>query len=248
MRMPRNFLTILATLIGAIPLLNADTLTLRDGNVLRGAFMGSDGNNIIFQMAGARQTYSRAVVASISLAAPQQATAKAPPRPPSPTSSFQAITIPAGTRLMVRLDQTLTTKQHKTGDRFTTTLESDLVVGGTPIAPRGTKVYGQLPKVQKSGRAVGKAVMVLQLTDIRINNELQPIMTEPYKQQSKGAGRATLRRSARGAAIGGMVDGGSGAGRGAAIGAGISMVTPGDTLQIPQGSLIEFRMSQPLTL
>ena len=149
---------------------------------------------------------------------------------------------------MVRLDQTLTTKQHKTGERFTTTLEADLMAGGTRIAPRGTKIYGRLVQVQKSGRAVGKAALTLELTDIRINNELQTIMTEPYKQQSKGAGRATLRRAARGAAIGGMVDGGSGAGKGAAVGVGISMVTPGDTMEIPQGSLIEFRMSQPLTL
>ena len=110
------------------------------------------------------------------------------------TDASAEVVIPAGTRLLVSLDQSLTTKTHKTGQRFTTTLQGDLVVNGTPIAPSGTKVYGRLAEAKKSGRAVGKSSMTLELTDIRINNELRPIVTQPITEQSKGQGRKTLRR------------------------------------------------------
>ncbi len=158
------------------------------------------------------------------------------------------VVMPAGTRLLVRMDQSLATKTHKTGQRFTTTLEGDLVVNGTPIAPRGTKVYGRLVEAKKSGRAVGKSSLTIELTDIRINNELRPIMTEPYSSASKGQGRKTLRRAGAGALIGGIVDGGDGAATGAAIGAGLSMISPKAQVAIEQGSLIEFRLSAPMAM
>ena len=70
------------------------------------------------------------------------------------TEASATVVMPAGTRLLVSLDQSLTTKTHKTGQRFTTSLVADLVVDGTPIAPSGTKVYGRLIEAKKSGRFI----------------------------------------------------------------------------------------------
>jgi hypothetical protein len=47
--------------------------------------------------------------------------------------------------------------------------------------------------------------------------------------------------------IGGAVDGGDGAGKGAAIGAGVSLIRKGDSVTVPQGAILEFRLSQPVT-
>ena len=68
-----------------------------------------------------------------------------------------SVTVPAGTYLMVKLDSALNSKQHKAGHKFTATLEGDIVVNNTVVAPRGSKVYGQLTESKKSGRLAGKS-------------------------------------------------------------------------------------------
>jgi hypothetical protein len=64
-------------------------------------------------------------------------------------ASNGAVTVPAGTHLMVRMTDTVNSRAHGEGHKFTAKLEGDLVVNGTVVAPRGSKVYGQLSKVKK---------------------------------------------------------------------------------------------------
>jgi hypothetical protein len=49
-----------------------------------------------------------------------------------------------------------------------------------------------------------------------------------------------------GAGVGAAVDSSGGAGKGAAIGAGVSMLKKGQTVTVPPGALLEFRLAQPL--
>jgi phage-related tail protein len=56
------------------------------------------------------------------------------------------------------------------------------------------------------------------------------------------------RGAAAGAAIGAIGDGGDGAGTGAAIGAVASGLKKGDAISVPPGTLLEFRLQQPVTI
>jgi hypothetical protein len=69
--------------------------------------------------------------------------------PPLLFASNGSVTVPAGTHLMVRMTDTVNSRAHGEGHKFTAKLEGDLVVNGTVVAPRGSKVYGQLSKVKK---------------------------------------------------------------------------------------------------
>ena len=64
----------------------------------------------------------------------------------------------------------------------------------------------------------------------------------------QGEGRNTVGRTARAAAIGGLIDGSDGARTGAKVGLGASILTRGESLQVPAGTLLETQLRTPLDL
>jgi hypothetical protein len=167
-----------------------------------------------------------------------------------------SISVPAGTRILVRLTETLSSANQRPGARFTGRLETNLMVMGVVAAPRGTTVHGQLVSVQAAGRMAGGAELALELTDIVINNTAHPIMTDTYLLQGHGQGGRTARSVATGAGLGSVIGAVAGGGRGAAIGAaaggGLGTAraagSPGQQLSLSGGTLLEFRLRQPASL
>lgn len=166
------------------------------------------------------------------------------------------ITVPAGTRILIRTVDSIDTTKQKTGYRFTATLETNLQAEDTVIAPRGTTVYGRLANASSSGRMKGSSELTLELTDIDINGTAYPLLTSTYEIKGKGEGGNTAKKvlggAGLGALIGGLAGGGKGAGIGALVGAGtgtaIAASKKGEQLQIPSESLLEFRLEQPVAL
>ena len=66
-----------------------------------------------------------------------------------------SISVPAGTRILVRLAETLSSAQQRSGARFTGRLETNVTVGGTVVAPQGATVHGQVVSAQSAGRMAG---------------------------------------------------------------------------------------------
>ncbi len=156
--------------------------------------------------------------------------------------------VPAGSRMMVRMTQSLNSGRQGAGTRFTATLEANLVdTDGTVVAERGATVYGQLAQAQSAGRLAGRSEMTIILTDILIDNQLVPIRTssvQAVSQQSSGGG--TARNVAAGAAVGGIASGSSGARRGAAVGLGVSALSRGGQINIPAGTILDFQLGDHL--
>jgi hypothetical protein len=166
------------------------------------------------------------------------------------------ITVPAGTRILVRMVDSIDSSKQKTGFRFTATLETNLMAEDTVIAPRGTTVYGQLTEASSSGRMKGSSELKLELTDIVIKGTAYPLLTGTYEVKGKGEGGNTAKKvvggAGLGALIGGLAGGGKGAGIGALAGAGagtaVAASKKGQQLQIPSETLLEFRLEQPVAL
>ena len=164
--------------------------------------------------------------------------------------------MPAGTRILVRMIDTIDTSKQKTGDRFKAALETNLQVDGHNVAPRGTVVYGRLVNAASSGKYKGSSQLSLELTDINLGGTNYPVVTSTYDIKGKGEGGNTTKKvlggAGLGALIGGIAGGGSGAGIGALAGAGagtiVASTKKGEQLQIPSESLIEFRTAQPCPL
>jgi len=166
------------------------------------------------------------------------------------------ITVPAGTRVLIRTVDAIDSTKQKTGYRFTATLETNLQAEDKVVAPRGTTVYGRLANASSAGKMSGSSQLTLELTDIVINGTAYPLLTSTYEIKGKGEGGNTAKKivggAGLGALIGGLAGGGKGAGIGALAGAGagtaVAASKKGEQLQIPSETLLEFRLEQPVAL
>jgi hypothetical protein len=166
------------------------------------------------------------------------------------------VTVPAGTRILIRTVDPIDSTKQKTGYRFTATLETDLQAEDTVVAPRGTTVYGRLAQASSAGRMSGSSQLTLELTDIVINGAATPLLTSTYTLKGKGEGKKTAGKVVGGAGLGALIGGIAGGGAGAAIGVlagaaggtAVAASKKGEQLQIPSESLLEFRLEQPVSL
>ena len=143
---------------------------------------------------------------------------------------------------------TVDSKRHGVGHKFRGQLEGALVINGVTMVPRGTFLYGTVTSASNSGRVAGKAQLAMEFTDIMIDDQLFPIATQALAAQTGGQGKKTVGRTARSAAIGGLIGGSSGAKTGAKVGVGASILTGGDSINIPAGTLLETALRVPLNI
>jgi hypothetical protein len=170
--------------------------------------------------------------------------------------SRKKVSVPAGTRILIRTVDPIDSSKQKTGYRFTASLETNLQVENTVVAPRGTTVYGRLAKASSAGKMSGSSQLTLELTDIVINGTSIPLLTSTYEIKGKGEGKKTAGKVIGGAGLGAIIGGIAGGGTGAAIGAlagaaggtALAASKKGEQLQIPSESLLEFRIEQPVSL
>ncbi len=228
----------------------SDTLELTDGTMVEGKYMGGTQNSIRFHVGGETKTYAIKDVLALTIDS-SMAAAGAPAQPQQQQQAVVApvaVTVPPGTFLLVRMTQAVDSSRHGVGHRFTAKLETDLVVNNQVAVKRETNVYGRLSESKQAGRVAGKSELTLELTGIMINNQIKPVVTSEVKAvSSQGSGRSTLRRTAVGAGVGAVFGGSKGAKRGAAVGAGVSILTKGSSINIPAGTLLEYRLAAPFT-
>jgi hypothetical protein len=146
--------------------------------------------------------------------------------------------------------------KNKAGDKFTATLETNLMAVDTVVVRKGATVYGRLSSASSAGRMSGSSQLTLELTDIVIGGTAYPILTSNYEVKGKGEGSKTAKKVVGGAGLGALIGGIAGGGKGAAIGAasggalgtGVAASKKGQQLSIPSETLIEFRLQQPVPL
>jgi hypothetical protein len=169
------------------------------------------------------------------------------------TAQQNMVTVPAGTRLVVRMVDGISGGNSRAGTLFTARLQGNLMVGNRTAAPDGSTVFGRVIASSGASRVAGRSELSLELTDIQVNGTRFPILSNDYSVQGGNALGGTARRTASGAGLGAVIGAiGGNAGRGAAIGAatggGASLIMRGDQINIPSGTLLEFRLQQPASL
>lgn len=170
----------------------------------------------------------------------------AAPAPAGSAAASESFTVPAGTMVPVRLSEGLDSNRHGNGHRFTGRLEGNLMVGTQLAVPKGSTVYGRVVAAKKSRRLFGRSEFSIELTGISIGGTIVPITTNDYAAVTENTTKRSLRTVARGAAIGGLANGSKGARDGAKIGAGVAILTRGNSLHVPAGTLLEFRLASAL--
>ena len=182
-----------------------------------------------------------------------------PNTPPAAAPQTQSVpgtlTVPAGTILLIRMNDYLSSDRNQIGDHFTAVLENPLVVNGWVVARRGQVLVGQVKEARKAGRIKGTSELGVELTDLTVVDGSQvPILTELWKGSggtSHGQDAATIgTTTGLGAIIGAAADWGTGAaigaGAGAAAGIGAVLLTRGRPTILEPEAQLNFRLVDPV--
>lgn len=134
--------------------------------------------------------------------------------------------VPVGTDLKVRINDTLSSKDSRIGDRFTATVID-------PSRFDEARVNGHISSIQKSGKIKGRTSMNLAFDSIELRDGRRGVMhgyvTRVYGEgsgradneggvESGSRGKQTAKRAGIGATVGAIVGDIAGGGKGAAIG------------------------------
>lgn len=135
-----------------------------------------------------------------------------------------AQTIPADTPIYVTIEQSVNSKDARTGQKLDATIAQNVIVDGKTVIPKGAHASVSVASVQASGRLTTPAKLYLKLDSITVHDKTYVVSTHWWgktgpsheKRDAIGAGGG----AAAGALIGAIAGGGKGAAIGAAAGAG----------------------------
>lgn len=195
----------------------------------------------------------------------------APSQKVEPTQTGKRISVPAGTRLAVVLENGISTRSAKAGDSLYFHTSFPVTQNNHVVIPVGSYIRGSLLESKRPGRIKGKGEFRLRLESLILpNGYTVDLLAAPRSADTGGRettdseGKVTgpggrgrdagtiTETTVTGAGIGAIAGGGKGAGIGAGVGglAGLAAVllTRGPEAQIPRGSTLDIVLERDLLL
>ncbi len=184
----------------------------------------------------------------------------APQRPQSAPPAYEVakgpVTLPQGTLLQLRTNESVSSKRAKDGEQVQFTVIRDVVFGGVLAIPRGATAHGVITESKKAGEVSGSPELALKLTSLDLGGQNYPLDSDQFKVKGPSKTGQTVGNAIggglMGAVIGGIIGRGPGAAIGAAAGAGAgtaaSAASPGPNAWIPAEALVVFHLNTPLTV
>lgn len=168
--------------------------------------------------ASSRRASAGRPLAAAGAAPPHDAATASEREEPAPPP----VVLAAGTSLPIELHQTLASDRSRSEDAVSAEIAEDVIVDGRVVLPAGTEVLGHVVVARQSGRVKGRARLVVEFDDIRLDGKTYGIDVPRWDitaassrdKDAKIAGGA----AAAGALIGALAGGRKGAVRGGLIG------------------------------
>ena len=235
----------LSTLLLLATSIMADTLYFNNGATVDGKVTSQSQQTVTIEVSGKSTTYAMQDIKKVE-------TFSISPPPPPPVTSPPPATdnfLKSGSEFKVKTITTLSTREHSTGHLFSVTLAHNIIDNGIVVVPAGATLYGSVVQSQQSGRLVGKSNLVVSLNAIVVDGKRSTIHTNKVQvMNQKSQTRNTTKKVARGAIIGGLINGNEGAKNGAKVGVGVAVLTKGEAISIPAGTLLSFTLTSDVKL
>lgn len=190
-----------------------------------------------------------------------------------PERAAQALTVPAGTKVLLQLKSPIDTKSAHVGDGVYCQTSFPVTQGNVVVIPAGTYVKGEISQVERAGRIKGRAQILFHFNSMIFPNgytidlpgslKSTPGATNSTVSDEEGTVKANgqkgkdagtvAKTGATGAVVGTVATRtGSGAAigglAGAAVGLGQVLFTRGQDVRIEQGTSLEMVLQRPLTV
>ncbi len=243
------------------------TVLLKDGSKVGGTIVASTQTDMVVAGDDGIErkiplTHVKSVEYGESQAPARQASARTAPareRPPSsPAAAARTYSLPAGSEVSVRTNETIDSATAAEGQSFDAQVTRDVRdANGDLVIPRGSDARIVIKSASQGGRIRGAADLVLDLQALVINGRQYMIEAADVTQKGKsgvGANKRTAEYTGGGAALGAVIGAIAGGGKGAAIGAGAGagagaltqILTKGRSIRVPAESVLTFKLDQPL--
>ena len=185
-----------------------------------------------------------------------------------------AAEIPQGAHVMLRMENSITTRTAKDGDYVYLRTGTPVSVAGNIVLPVGSYVQGVVSNAKRSGRVKGRAELAIRLETITLPSgsvykfspalatvdsgagEQKVVGKENSVQEGSTHGQDAARIAifaGSGGALGAIADQGArgagiGAGAGAAVGLATVLLTRGREVELRQGTALDVVFDRPVAL
>jgi hypothetical protein len=136
-------------------------------------------------------------------------------------AASDAVVVPAGTKINVRLTQPIDVDLAHAGQTFKARVDDPVTIDGRVVIPREAAAVLQAVRVEQSGEFKGSDSVSLKMNAISFGGQRYQVATEYATAAGKGEGKRTARKVGGGAGLGALVGGIAGGGEGALIGAAV---------------------------
>lgn len=185
-------------------------------------------------------------------------------------SGDRDVTIPADTIISMRMDNTLSSRVSRVGDKFTATVAVPVHINGQMAIPAGAIVEGRVTQVIPAKRMSKPGMMAVEFDELIFPDGLRvrldgfltaddPELREQIDDENRVSGNRNDKMGifvggggAIGAVLGGIAGGAKGAILGGVAGAGAGvaaiLLAKGEEARVPSGKPFGIQLRQPLSL
>ncbi|HTK95623.1 MAG TPA: hypothetical protein VL382_08275 [Terriglobales bacterium] len=166
----------------------------------------------------------------------------------------KTVTVPEGTVISVRINESLSSKTSQPGENFTGVVDEPVDVDGKVAIPKGADASGTVVDAKALGKFKGGAKLQVALNSVSFGGNTYNLETSSVARSAKGKGKRTAVMIGGGAGLGALIGGLAGGGKGAAIGAlvgagagtGGAYFTGNKDVVIPAEAILSFKLLKPV--
>jgi hypothetical protein len=164
------------------------------------------------------------------------------------------VTLPQGTEVVVRLEQSLSSRTARREDRVNASVVDTVTWEGRTAIPAGTRVRGIVTNVEPAERPAKGGQLDLAFDSIWLDDRTRTDLRTRVVSLRPGIDKSeTVQRGGLGAVLGGVlgsiIGGTEGAVIGAILGVGGGIVaTKGEDVSLPVGTLVTLQLDRPLVV